>query len=310
MSATSDGNVSSIQTLAQLANQWEIKHLQYEGGPDNGGGSTQNIGNRIAANRIPEMKTAVIHNYTDNWFSANANGSAPLGTNDLVNYFVLSGGVSRYGCWGAIEDLKFLQDLSKAPKYDALCSLTGMCGNEPDIALLTPANNGIVPINTSVNVTANASDPDGTVRKVEFFAGPDLIGMDSVSPYSISWIPTKLGVEGILAKAIDNDGKFTFTDAHVITVVPNTSGTTENVDKIGIQIFPVPAYDVLEIRLLNTEHPGGQIVIRDALGNVRLNQAFHGSLEHLDISHLNAGIYFATLEVGHQQYIRKIIKAN
>ncbi len=310
MSATSDGNVSSIQTLAQLANQWQIKHLQYEGGPDNGGGSTLNIGNRIAANRIPEMKTAVIHNYRDNWFSANANGSAPLGTNDLVNYFVMSGGVSRYGCWGAIEDLKQMSDLSNAPKYDALCYLSGMCGNEPDITLLTPVNNQTIPVNTTVNITANASDPDGTVRKVEFFAGPVLIGVDSISPYSIPWIPTKLGIEGILAKAIDNDGKFTFTDMNVLTVVPNTTSIIESENNPGILIFPVPAYDVLEIRFVNTVHPVGQLEIRDVFGKLHLNQPINTSVEHVDISHLNAGIYFATFEIDDQHYTQRIIKAN
>lgn len=193
MSSNSDANVAAIQTLAQYADQWQIKHLQYEGGPDNGGGSTVNIGNRIMANRIPEIKTAVIHHYSDNWFAAN--GTAAPGTNDLVNYFVMSGGVSRYGCWGATEDLKYLQNLSNTPKYDALCVLTGLCGNEPTVSLSAPANNSSVPLNVATTLSANAADPDGSIQKVEFFVGSTLIGSDNAPPFSVSWTPNALGLD-------------------------------------------------------------------------------------------------------------------
>ena len=297
MSANSDGNVTRIQTLAQYAAQWQLKHLQYEGGPDNGGGSTTNIGNRIMANRIPEMRTAVIHNYADNWFSANANGTAPIGTNDVINYFVMSGGVSRYGCWGATEDLNYLQSLSNAPKYDALCVLSGMCGNEPAVSLTTPVNNATVQVNTSVNVFANASDPDGTVSKVEFFAGSVLIGVDSISPYSIQWTPTQLGIVGVLAKSIDNDGKFRFTDANVIEVDSNSTDINEKENNIGIRVFPVPANDVLEIFLTDVVNPNGIIEVRDVLGKLLIMEPITASEKKINVNYLNAGIYFVSVKL-------------
>ena len=310
MSANSDANVTRIQTLAQYADQWQLKHLQYEGGPDNGGGSTLNIGNRITANRIAEMKTAVIHNYRDNWFSANANGTAPIGTNDLVNYFVMTCRVSRYGCWGAAEDLNYLQSLSNAPKYDALCFITGMCGNEPTVSLLSPINNATVFMNTPVNVSANASDPDGTVKKVEFFAGSSLIGVDNTYPYSVEWTPTQLGVTGILAKSIDNDGKFKFTNANVIKVVAKTTVIKEDENNIGFRVFPVPATDVLEIILSNTNDPNGTIEVRDILGKILIKEPINDTRKQINVGNLHAGIYFVTLVIAKQRYTRKIIKNN
>lgn len=309
MNANSDGNLAAIQTLAQFADQWQIKHLQYEGGPDNGGGSTVNVGNRILANRLPEMKTAVLHNYRDNWFSARANGTAPVGTNDLVNYFVMSAGVSRYGCWGATEDLDHLKNLSKAPKYDALCVLTGLCGNEPSTSLRTPANNTKLPANVSASISADATDPDGSIRKVEFFVGSVLIGVDSIFPYSVNWIPTDLGFHAVFAKSIDNDGKFTFDDPHVIEVVPNTTAVENHESPIQISLFPNPIQDELKLSFSELPIAGGRIELRDALGKLWKYLPIKEQHMQLDLSELGNGIYFVTVILNHQKLTKKIIKS-
>lgn len=310
MSASSDNNVVNIQALAQYAAQWELKHLQYEGGPDNGGGSTVNVANRISANRIPEMKTAVIHNYQDNWFSANANGAAPEGTNDLANYFVMSGRVSRYGCWGATEDISFLQSLSDAPKFDALCFLSGMCGNEPIIEITAPENNASIEANSTLEILAIASDPDGSVEKVEFFAGSTLIGSDSEAPFSVQWTPTEVGIVAILARAIDNDGKFTFADTNVLEVIPTITSIEESADQIAIQIFPVPVENNLDIIISDLPISGGTIKINDVSGKLLISQTYQTSQNKIDVSRLRAGMYFVTVEISGRDHIRKIIKTN
>jgi len=294
MSSNSDAEVTWIQTLAQYAAQWQLKHLQYEGGPDNGGGSTANIGNRINANRIPQMKTAVIHNYADNWFSQNANGTAPLGTNDLVNYFVMSGGVSRYGCWGATEDLAYLSNLTNAPKYDALCVLSGMCGNEPSVTLTAPVNNAQVVVNTSVTVSATASDPDGTVKKVEFFVGSALVGTDSIAPYAVSWTPMQTGIVAVLAKAIDNHGKFRFTDANVVEVV-SSSAIEENESAPAVRVFPVPAREYVNVCIPGMKDPDGILRLTDVTGKLILEQPLKNEMK-LDTRALNPGLYFISAE--------------
>jgi hypothetical protein len=310
MSTNSDANVINIQQVAQYANQWQIKHLQYEGGPDNGGGSTINIANRIEANRIQDMKTAVIHNYKDNWFSANANGAAPIGTNELINYFVMSGKSSRYGCWGATEDINHIQNLSNAPKYDALCTLTGMCGNEPLITLTTPSNNATLGLNISTNISATASDPDGQVKKVEFFVGSSLIGTDSISPYSLSWTPTQLGITTVLAKAIDNDGKFKITDPHVVQVINYPSLVTSIDSTFQMTLSPIPAQDFITIQMSHITKPNDIIEIKDVLGKVIYHKTLQNQNLNVDISHLQAGLYFMTYFTDNQQQTQKFIKTH
>lgn len=297
MSANSDANLANIQTLAQMANQWGIKHLQYEGGPDNGGGSTTNIANRINANRLPEMKTALLHNFRDNWFSANANGTAAPGTNDLINYFVMSGGVSRYGCWGATEDLAYIPNLANAPKYDALCVLSGKCGNEPNVALTAPGNNILTDLNEPVTITADASDPDGSVAKVEFFVGATLIGSDDTQPYSATWTPTEIGPIVVLAKAIDNDGKYRFDDPRVLEVAFNISAATEPKTAKELRVFPVPAQDVLELELRHADDAQGLLEMRDMLGKLLWQKPWQGTRTRLDVGALPAGLYLVSLRL-------------
>jgi hypothetical protein len=53
------------------------------------------------------MGTLVIHNFRDNFFGIGG---------DLATYFALSSGFSRWGCWGATEDLANLN----TPKYRAI----------------------------------------------------------------------------------------------------------------------------------------------------------------------------------------------
>jgi len=57
----------------------------------------------------------------------------------------------------------------------------------PTVSLSAPANGATFTAPATITVSATASDPDGTVTKVDFFAGTTLIGTDTTSPYSITW---------------------------------------------------------------------------------------------------------------------------
>ncbi|MBI3722200.1 MAG: hypothetical protein HY248_06560, partial [Fimbriimonas ginsengisoli] len=96
MRADSDGGLALTNQLHTVAQNYGLRQTVYEGGPDNGGGSTVNVGNRILANRDAGMKDVIEHDIRDNWF-------APGG--GLYMYFTLSGAFSRYGCWGLTEDI-------------------------------------------------------------------------------------------------------------------------------------------------------------------------------------------------------------
>lgn len=71
---------------------------------------------------------------------------------------------------------------------------------------------------SAINLTATAADADGTVKKVEFYSNTGiLIGSDTTSPYSYTWIPAA-GSYTVTAKATDNAGGSTMTSGTPVLI--------------------------------------------------------------------------------------------
>ncbi len=88
----------------------------------------------------------------------------------------------------------------------------------PTVSITTPvANTGYV-FGTAINITASASDGDGTISKVEFFNGTTKLGEDATAPYTYSWVNAPVGNYSITAKATDNSGSSTTSQAIIIRV--------------------------------------------------------------------------------------------
>src|SRR5439155_932348 len=72
----------------------------------------------------------------------------------------------------------------------------------------------------NVTLQANANDSDGSVAKVEFFAGATLLGAATGSPYSFTWTAVPAGNYSLTAKATDNRGATATSGAVSIAVNP------------------------------------------------------------------------------------------
>ena len=92
----------------------------------------------------------------------------------------------------------------------------------PRISITSPAddsqNNG--PTNAVIEVAA--SDPDGTVAKVEFFDAATKIGEATNAPFSFVWSPTNVGPRTLTAVATDDRGRA--TTSMPVSVFVTTSG--------------------------------------------------------------------------------------
>lgn len=76
----------------------------------------------------------------------------------------------------------------------------------PVITLVSPTANQELAAGASVTATAEASDPDGTVSKVEFFAGTSKVGEAVAAPYRVQFTPSQSGSQMITAVVTDNAG--------------------------------------------------------------------------------------------------------
>lgn len=75
----------------------------------------------------------------------------------------------------------------------------------PTVNITSPVNGQIIESIDGVKVSANATDKDGTIKKIEFFANGTLIGTQIDYPYWFNWNPVP-GSYQIKAKAYDETG--------------------------------------------------------------------------------------------------------
>ncbi|WP_426448057.1 pectinesterase family protein [Paenibacillus sp. S-38] len=105
-----------------------------------------------------------------------------------------------------------------------LNSLTGNGSASPAASITAPAHNTIVEAGSDITVQAEASDPDGTVAKVQFYHGDVLLGEDTSAPYSLTLPKVKDGTHYLTVRAVDNTGTAVQSDR--VTVHASTSGST------------------------------------------------------------------------------------
>lgn len=97
----------------------------------------------------------------------------------------------------------------------------GTTNQPPTVGITSPANGSSYLESTSIAVAASASDSDGSVTQVQFFANGASIGIDTSSPYSVNWI-VPAGTNTLTAVATDNAGATTTSTSVSVT------GTTQS----------------------------------------------------------------------------------
>jgi hypothetical protein len=102
----------------------------------------------------------------------------------------------------------------------------------PIVSINAPLDNTEFTVGKTVTISAAASDLDGTISTVEFFANGSSIGTSAAEPFSINWLFTQIGEYAITAKATDDDGNQT-TSAEtniMIKPAPPCDGVSSNGD--------------------------------------------------------------------------------
>lgn len=90
----------------------------------------------------------------------------------------------------------------------------------PTIFFTGPAPNAVFTAPASVSVTATAGDMDGSISRVEFYNGSEMLFTDSISPYGFSWNGLSAGIYRLSARAYDNQGASTTTPTLTFSVKP------------------------------------------------------------------------------------------
>ena len=93
--------------------------------------------------------------------------------------------------------------------------------NQPPSASITsPADGAVFPYKPTITITATATDPGGSVTRVEFLDGTAVLGRDTSAPYSYTWRNGASGTHVLTVRATDNAGAVTTSAPVRITVRP------------------------------------------------------------------------------------------
>ena len=88
----------------------------------------------------------------------------------------------------------------------------------PSVVISSPSTGSTFTAPANITITANASDADGSITKVEFFIGATKLGEKTSAPYSVVWNNVTAGTYSLTAIATDNLNAKTTSSAISISV--------------------------------------------------------------------------------------------
>lgn len=102
----------------------------------------------------------------------------------------------------------------------------------PIVQVTQPMNGSAFPLFSELNFSVTANDPDGSVKKVEFYLNNAKVGEDSIAPYEYEYIGNTYGKYTFFARATDDLGgiaassplNFIINAPPVVTIVSPITG--------------------------------------------------------------------------------------
>ena len=194
------------------------------------------------------------------------NGSTKLGESLIAPYSFTWSNVST----GTYKVTAIATDNSNAKTTSTAISIvvnTIVNNNPPILNITSPANNATYIAPSSITITANASDADGSINKVEFYNGSIKLGESTGSPYSYVLNNPVVGTYLLTAIATDNSG----------------SKTTSSVISVIINANKLPMVNITSPSVNSTFTDPASIAINanasDADGSISKVEFFNGSIK-------------------------------
>jgi uncharacterized repeat protein (TIGR02059 family) len=181
--------------------------------------------------------------------------------------------------------------------------------NQPPVVTISNPRKGNKYENIStITIDAIASDPDGTVVKVEFYNGSEKLVELTSPPYSYTWKDVGPGTYSITAIATDNLNATT-TSAPIEFEVASNSKYDANSEILNL--YPNPNDGHFSIELINPlQNEKSKITISDLTGK----QVYQGTLlkeetiKQIDLSYIKSGIYILIIIYNEIAVTKKFIK--
>ncbi|MBE7171227.1 MAG: cellulase family glycosylhydrolase [Williamsia sp.] len=221
-----------LKTVPLFISEWGVSNYSGNGGDDYN--NSQAWLNLLAGGNSSGLKVSWTNwNYADKSETSSALQPNACSTGSWNN-------TSTSGTW--VKD----HILNPADNFGP----PGTPGNQaPQVSISSPTNNATYTAPASVSISAGASDPDGSITRVQFYNGTNLLATFTAPPFQYSWSNVAAGTYTITAKATDN-ANTTSTSASVTIAVnasnpnPPPGGDISGPDCAGkndVKVFQVSA---------------------------------------------------------------------
>jgi uncharacterized repeat protein (TIGR02059 family) len=177
----------------------------------------------------------------------------------------------------------------------------------PFVEISNPLKGDKYETNSTITIDAIASDPDGSISKVEFYSGAVKLVELTSAPYTYTWKDVAAGSYLITAVASDNLNATTTS-----LPVEFKVGTTIKYDANSeiINLYPNPNNGHFSIGFINPlQNERSEILITDLAGK----QVYNGyvskeeTIKQIDLSYIKSGIYILMIIYKEILVTKKII---
>ena len=144
----------------------------------------------------------------------------------------------------SLTAVAFDLDGGSATSVPVTIDVSSAANQRPTVGLSAPANGATFSAPATIALAASASDPDGSVVRVEFYAGSTLLGTDTTAPYTFSWTGVPVGSYTVTATVYDNFGASTTSAPITVSVVSSTAPTTVSFQKSAEHSTLVVSYQL------------------------------------------------------------------
>ena len=222
LAATATSAIDRGATSASVTDDWDgelrPQGAAYDIGADERGGTTAAF---QIAGKVTDGSTGVALAGVSVALSGARSQTTSTGTNGEFSFTGLAGSVD-YTVTPSRATVTFTpaSEFHSSLRANQMATdfkgFSAAANKAPTVSVSTSAATFTAP--AAITVTAAAADSDGTVAKVEFYAGTTLIGTDVSSPYSVAWSNVAAGTYALTAVATDNGGLTTRSAAVTATV--------------------------------------------------------------------------------------------
>ncbi len=228
----------------------------------------------------------VLYRTENNWFSENGNYPAPFDTE-----FHLLLNVAVGGDYDGPPDASTVFPQTMEVDYVHVYRATNV---NPVVDLSQPTEGQVLTPGGSLTLASGATDPDGTIEKVDFFQEDGLLGSDRQPPYELEVSDLTPGCYTVYAVATDDDGRIGSSDTVSVQVGDLCP------DRAPYLMSPVKIPGIVEAEYYDI---GGEDVAYNDTDVGNAGGAPIRTSENVDLSHAGSDVGYAVVRTNRTEWL-------